>query len=159
MDKLTQGAIGDFAPGDEFTVFSIPAGKFGVSISYEIYFPAEVRRFVQHGAEFLINITNDAWYGRSAAPYQHVAMTVFRAVENQRYLVRAANTGISAVVAPDGRIVSSSGLFERTAVTGTIAANDGLTFYARYGDVFGSGVASGVGIAVLAAIRRYRQKR
>jgi len=159
VDKLTQGAIAEFVPGAEFTVFSVPAGRFAVSISYEIYFPAEVRQFVRNGAEFLVNITNDAWYGQSAAPYQHMAMTVFRAVENRRYLVRAANTGISAVVAPDGRIITSSGLFERTAVTGTIAPINGLTFYARYGDVFGWGVASGVGIAVLSVVRRYKQKR
>jgi apolipoprotein N-acyltransferase len=149
VDKLTQGAIGDFTPGTEFTVFSVPAVRFAVSISYEIYFPSEVRRFIQNGAEFLINITNDAWYGRSAAPYQHLAMAVFRAVENRRYLVRAANTGISAVVAPDGRIVSASGLFERTALRATIAANAVLTPYARYGDVFGWGVASAVGVTLL----------
>lgn len=151
VNKLTQGAIGDFTPGAEFTVFSIPAGKFGVSISYEIYFPAEVRRFVQGGAEFLVNITNDAWYGRSAAPYQHVAMIVFRAVENRRYLVRAANTGISAVVAPDGRITTNSDLFERTTVTANIAADARLTFYSRYGDIFGWGATLGVAVAVLLA--------
>lgn len=151
VNKLAQGAIGDFTPGGEFTVFSIPSGKFAVSISYEIYFPSEVRRFVQNGAEFLVNITNDAWYGRSAAPYQHVAMMVFRAVENRRYLVRAANTGISAIVAPDGRIVSASGLFERTALRATIAANAALTPYARYGDVFGWGATLGVAVAALLA--------
>jgi apolipoprotein N-acyltransferase len=149
VNKLAQGAIGDFTPGGEFTVFSISSGKFAVSISYEIYFPSEVRRFVQNGAEFLVNITNDAWYGRSAAPYQHVAMMVFRAVENRRYLVRAANTGISAIVAPDGRIVSASGLFERTALRATIAANAALTPYARYGDVFGWGATLGVAVAAL----------
>lgn len=154
VNKLAQGSIGDFSPGNEFTVFSIPAGRFGVSISYEIYFPSEVRRFIQNGAEFLINITNDAWYGRSAAPYQHVAMAVFRAVENRRYLVRGANTGISAIVAPDGRIVSTSGLFERTALRATIAANAALTPYARYGDVFGWGAALGVAVAVLLAFVR-----
>ena len=156
VNKITQGAIGDFTPGTEFTVFSIPAGRFGVSISYEIYFPSEVRRFVQNGAEFLVNITNDAWYGRSAAPYQHLAMVVFRAVENRRYLVRAANTGISAVVAPDGRILSASGFFERTALKATIAANSSLTPYARYGDLFGWGTATAAGIALLRAVATAR---
>jgi apolipoprotein N-acyltransferase len=154
VNKLTEGAIGDFTPGNEFTVFSIPPGKFSVSISYEIYFPAEVRRFVRKGAEFLVNITNDAWYGQSAAPYQHMAMAIFRAVENRRYLVRAANTGVSAVVAPDGRILSRSGLFERTVVTETIAANSELTLYARYGDVFGWGIALAVGALVLRSVGR-----
>jgi apolipoprotein N-acyltransferase len=154
VDKVARGAIGDFSPGTDSTVFSSPAGKFGVSISYEIYFPHEVRRFVKNGAEFLVNITNDAWYGRSAAPYQHLAMVVFRAVENRRYLVRSANTGISAVVAPDGRTVSASDLFERTALKATIAGNAGLTPYAQYGDIFGWGVASAVGVLVLGALTK-----
>lgn len=152
VNQIVQGAIGDFTPGTDFTVFSSPAGKFGVSISYEIYFPSKVRRFVQKGAEFLVNITDDAWYGRSAAPYQHLAMVVFRAVENRRYVVRAANTGISAVVAPDGRIISSSVLFERGALTATIGKNAELTPYARYGDVFAWSVASGAGVALLGTV-------
>lgn len=158
VNKLAQGAIGDFAPGAEFTVFSVAAGRFGVTISYEVYFPAEVRRFIQNGAEFLVNITNDAWYGRSAAPYQHMAMAVFRAVENRRYLVRAANTGISAVVAPDGQIIASSGLFERTALKATIAANSALTLYTRYGDIFGWSVTAGIAFAVLIALARLRKE-
>jgi apolipoprotein N-acyltransferase len=81
-------------------------------------------------------------------------MMVFRAVENRRYLVRAANTGISAVVAPDGRIIANSGLFERTAVTATIAANTGITPYARYGDTFGWSVTLGVAIAIFLAFVR-----
>lgn len=149
VNRLAQGTIGDFAPGTEFTVFSIPAGRFGVTISYEVYFPVQVRQYVRNGAQFLVNITNDAWYGRSAAPYQHIAMVVFRAVENRRYLVRAANTGISAVVAPDGRIIASSDLFERTAFTAAIAPRDGLTPYARYGDVFAWGAAAAIGVALL----------
>ncbi len=149
VNKLAQGTIGDFAPGTEFTVFSVPAGRFGVTISYEVYFPVQVRRYVRDGGQFLVNITNDAWYGRSAAPYQHIAMVVFRAVENRRYLVRAANTGISAVVAPDGRIVARSGLFERTVLTAAIAPRAGLTPYARYGDVFAWGAAAAVGVALL----------
>lgn len=155
VTKLTQGAIGEFSPGTQMTVFSIPAGKFSVSISYEIYFATDVRRFVQKGAEFLVNITNDAWYGRSAAPYQHLSMVVFRAVENRRYLVRAANTGISAIVDPNGRIVSRSELFERSAVRGTITPNSDLTFYARYGDIFAWAIVSSVGFGLLISAIRY----
>ncbi len=73
-------------------------------------------RFTARGAELLVNITNDAWYGRTSAPYQHLAMAVFRAVENRRYLVRAANTGITAVVDPRGRVVASTALFDRTVL-------------------------------------------
>jgi apolipoprotein N-acyltransferase len=136
VDKLTQGAIGDFQAGEEYTVFDLNGARFGVTISYEIYFPAEVRRYVQGGADFLVNITNDAWYGRTAAPYQHVAMVVFRAVENNAFLVRAANTGISAVVHPTGRVLAASDLFEEAILVQTIRTRKEDTFYSRHGDVF-----------------------
>ena len=85
-------------------------------ICYEAIFPDLVRRFAGAGAELLVNITNDAWYGRTSAPYQHLAMAAFRAVENGRYLVRAANTGITAVVDPRGRVLERTTLFERTVL-------------------------------------------
>ncbi len=107
-----------------------------MTISYEVYFPDQVRRYVQAGADFLVNVTNDAWYGRTAAPYQHLAMVVFRAVENNAYLVRAANAGISAVVDPTGRILAASDLFEEGILVQTIQTRIGETFYTRYGDVF-----------------------
>ncbi|MBI4636664.1 MAG: apolipoprotein N-acyltransferase [Candidatus Rokubacteria bacterium] len=136
VEVLGGGAIGDFRSGGEATVFSTPLGRLAVVICYEAIFPAEVRDFFLGGADVLVNITNDAWFGRSAAPVQHLAMAAFRAVENRAYLVRAANTGISAVVAPDGRIVQASGLFTREIVSGTIAPRIGLSVYTRYGDVF-----------------------
>jgi apolipoprotein N-acyltransferase len=136
VDKLTQGAVGDFTAGQAYTVFDLGRARFGVTISYEVYFPGEVRRFVQGGADFLVNITNDAWYGRTAAPHQHVAMVVFRAVENNAYLVRAANTGISAVVHPTGRVLAASDLFAESVLTQTIRTRPGGTFYTRHGDVF-----------------------
>lgn len=136
VDKLTQGAIGDFQAGQEHTVFDLGQARFGVTISYEVYFPGQVRRYIQRGADFLVNITNDAWYGRTAAPYQHLNMVVFRAVENNAYLIRAANTGISAVVHPTGRVLAESGLFEERIVVQTIRTRAGDTFYVRYGDVF-----------------------
>jgi apolipoprotein N-acyltransferase len=101
-----------------------------------VYFPGQVRRYIQRGADFLVNITNDAWYGRTAAPHQHLAMAVFRAVENSAYLVRAANTGISAVVHPTGRVLAASNLFEEGILVQTIRTRVRDTFYARYGDVF-----------------------
>ena len=136
VDKLTQGAIGDFQAGQEYTVFDLGEARFGVTISYEVYFPGQVRRYVQAGADFLVNITNDAWYGRTAAPYQHLAMVGFRAVENNAYLVRAANTGISAVVHPTGRVLAASDLFEEGVLTQMIQTRSGDTFYTRFGDVF-----------------------
>ena len=121
LDKLVEG-IGDFAPGTTPTVFSLPLKSqpalhpndktggveafetFGVLVCYEGVFPDLVRRFVHNGAQLLINVTNDAWFGETSAPYQHLAMEAMRAVENRVPLVRSANTGISAIVHIDGRI-------------------------------------------------------
>ncbi|MBU4055341.1 MAG: apolipoprotein N-acyltransferase, partial [Proteobacteria bacterium] len=90
----------------------------------------------KNGASVLINITNDAWYGRTSAPYQHFSMAVFRAVENHRSLVRSANTGFSGFIDPGGRILSSTELFEDAAITRKIPLLSGLTVYARMGDAF-----------------------
>lgn len=136
VEVVGGGAIGALESGREATILSTPLGRLAVVICYEAIFPAEVRDFFLAGADVLVNITNDAWFGRSPAPVQHLAMAAFRAVENRAYLVRAANTGISAVVAPDGRIVQASALFTRETVAGTIAPRVGPSVYTRYGDVF-----------------------
>lgn len=133
---LAGGTIGEFAQGQDALVFSTAVGRFGVVICYEVIFPGEVREFFRRGADFLVNITNDAWFGRSAAPAQHLAMAVFRAIENRAYLIRAANTGISAIVAPDGQIVRASGLFTPAVVSGAIHPRARTSLYTRYGDVF-----------------------
>lgn len=155
VNVLAGGAIGEFAPGSEATVFSTPIGRFGVVICYEAIFPGEVREFFLAGADFLVNITNDAWFGRSAAPAQHLAMAAFRAVENRAYLIRAANTGISAIVAPDGRIAEASGLFTPAVISAAITPRAGVSLYTRYGDLFAWGtvaVALAAGLAALAPI-------
>lgn len=108
-----------------------------------------MRRFPLEGAQVLFNLTNDGWYGTSAAPYQHYAMARFRAVENHRFLVRAANTGISAIIDPFGRELVRSELMERRALVGEVRGISEITFYARYGDVFAWGVTA---IAALAAL-------
>jgi apolipoprotein N-acyltransferase len=150
VNKLARGAIGDFSAGTEHRVLAIPGAKFGVTISYEVYFPAEVREFFRGGADFVVNLTNDAWYGRTAAPYQHLAMTVFRAVEHRAALVRAANTGLSAVVDPAGRVAWASDLFVEAGTTVAIARRTGETFYTRFGDLF-AWAAMGFSLAWLAA--------
>jgi apolipoprotein N-acyltransferase len=134
LDKLVVG-IGDFGRGHRATVFSLDGVRFSVMICYEVIFPAEVREFVRSGAEFLVNITNDAWFGRSAAPYQHLAMAAMRAVESGTYLVRAANTGVSAVIAPTGEIRAQTQLFTEATLLGTIHPRRSETPYTRYGDV------------------------
>ena len=129
-------AVSDFTPGNEATVGTALGRRVGVSICYEAIFPDFVRHFSANGAELLLNITNDAWYGTTSAPYQHFAMAVFRAVENGRYLARAANTGISAFVDPRGRVLQQTKLFESTALVRDVPNEVFETFYARHGDIF-----------------------
>lgn len=134
--------VADFTPGDRAVVGNVDGGRLGATICYEAIFPDLVRRFTQNGADLLVNVTNDAWYGRTSAPYQHFAMARLRAVENGRYLVRAANTGISAVIDPRGRIVARTELFQRSALVEEVAFVNGSTFYAKHGDVFAWGCAA-----------------
>ena len=108
--------------------------RLGVLICYEGIFPEAARDYKRRNADLLVNITNDAWFGRTSAPYQHLSMTVFRAIENRLYLVRAANTGISAIIDPTGEILSRTGIFERTTLKGEVKIIDEKTFYAAYGD-------------------------
>jgi apolipoprotein N-acyltransferase len=129
-------AIGTVVPGDTPTVFETPGARFGVLICYEGIFPALTRRFAAGGADFLVNITNDAWYGNTSAPYQHLAQATMRAVENRMPLVRAANTGISAVIDADGRPRWQGPLYEQTWHVEEVAWPGVRTFYTRFGDVF-----------------------
>jgi apolipoprotein N-acyltransferase len=135
IDKMVVG-IGDFSSGSEVKNLHFPGGTFGTLICYEIIFPDLVRRFAKNGARFLVNITNDAWFGSTAAPYQHLSMAALRAVENRRCVARAANTGISAIIAASGRITQQSKLFTPASLTGTILKENELTFYTRRGDIF-----------------------
>ena len=128
--------VADFTPGEEAITGLVDGHPVGTFICYEAIFPDLVREFAAGGAELLVNVTNDAWYGRTSAPHQHMAQAAFRAVENGKYLVRAANTGITAVVDPHGRVLQRTGLFERTMLVRDVAFVPGLTFYARHGDVF-----------------------
>ncbi|MGH7472924.1 MAG: apolipoprotein N-acyltransferase [Candidatus Methylomirabilales bacterium] len=156
VHKMAAG-IGDFSAGEAFTVFETPKGRFGVLICFETIFPDQVRRYVLAGADFLVNITNDAWFGDSAAPYQHLSMAALRAVENGVYLVRAANTGISALVAPSGQILERSDLFVEAVLSATMAPRSGGTFYTRRGDLFAWGSVL-ISLFLLASRRRTRRK-
>ena len=132
LDKLVAG-IGDFRSGEAYTVMAIPQGRFAVLICFEGIFPDLVRHFVRHGAQFLVNITNDAWFGYSPASYQHLSMVVFRAVENRLPIVRAANTGISAVIDPTGRLSQQTDLFVRTWIKARITPAGGRRRFTRAG--------------------------
>ena len=128
-------AVTDFSPGASPVTLPIGAHRISTAICYEIIYPGLARSFVQDGSELLTTITNDAWYGRSAAPYQHFQQAAMRAIEQGRYLVRAANTGISGVVDPYGRVLARSALFETAALTEDVRLLTGLTPYGRMGDL------------------------
>jgi apolipoprotein N-acyltransferase len=136
VKKLVQ-EVGDFVPGEAITLGRAEGRTLGAFICYEAIFPDLVREFAQQGAELLVNITNDGWYGRTSAPYQHLAMARFRAVENGRPLLRAANTGITAIIDARGRVQRQTQLFERTVLVDDVEVAVEDTFYARHGDVFG----------------------
>ncbi len=134
--RLVEG-VGDFSSGERPTLLQMGKVGFGVVICYEALFPDLFRRFVKEGGRFMLNITNDAWFGRSSAPYQHFSQTVFRSVENRVFLIRAANTGISGVVSPVGDIVIETPLFKRLSFISAIGLKEIKdTFYTRHGDVF-----------------------
>ena len=131
--------VGDFVSGDDtrgVVVFPIPKGRFGVLICYEIIFPDLNRNLIRRGADFLVTITNDAWFGRTSAPFQHFSMAAFRAIENRAYVARAANTGISGIIASTGEILAETGLFSRQTMTGELFFRGPDTPYMRFGDVF-----------------------
>jgi apolipoprotein N-acyltransferase len=127
-------AIGELSPGNAYVLHQFEGKRFGTPICYEIIFPDLVRKFIKKGAAFLVTITNDGWYGSSAAPYQHFAIAVVRAVENRRYVLRSATTGVSGIIDPFGRILSKSELMTRTYLAGRIAPMYSLTPYTRFGD-------------------------
>jgi apolipoprotein N-acyltransferase len=141
LNKMANG-IGDFEPGSEYTVVGVRSaaarGDIPVStvICYEIIFPGLVREFADRGARVMTTITNDAWFGRTGAPYQHFSMSVLRAVENHVPVARAANTGISGFIDANGRILAMSDIFTEAVLTRTISAGAAKTFYTRYGDLF-----------------------
>jgi len=150
VDKMVT-AIGDFIQGEEPVVMETPFAKIGTLICYEIIFPGLVRTFVHNGATLLATITNDAWFGRTAAPYQLFSMAVFRAIENRVPVVRAANTGISGFIDSRGRIIQESNIFVEDVLSAEITGGVEKSFYTKYGDVF---AALCIGISVLLILRR-----
>jgi len=130
-------AIGSgFDAGTDPTLLPVAGHPVSVAICYEVVYPALVRQFVVGGSELLTTITNDSWFGRTSAPYQHFEQASMRAIEEGRYLVRAANTGITGIVDPYGRVVERSGIFEPALIVGRARFLRTATVYARSGDVF-----------------------
>jgi len=135
VDKLTVGTE-DYHAGESYNVAISPFGKFATLICYEIIFPGQVRKFYQNGGQFIVNITNDGWFGNTSGPYQHFSMAVFRAIENRKPLIRAANSGISGYIDSKGKIINKTNLFERVFLVETVHGNGKITFYTKYGDIF-----------------------
>jgi len=159
VTKLVQPA-GDFKAGSEYTIVGVRSKDAGRNIPvstvicYEIIFPGHVRQFVNDGATVITTITNDAWFGRTGAPYQHFSMAVLRAVENRVPVARAANTGISGFIDAKGKILDASGIFTEAIITRTITPGTTRTFYTRYGDVFSWLCVLGTLAAILPLPRR-----
>ena len=128
--------VGDFSPGTSRTPLVADGVKLGVFICYESIFPDEVRRFAAQGAQVLVNLSNDGWYGDSGAFAQHLKQARARAIENDRWLLRATNTGVTASIDPYGRVVASLPRKERSALSAPYALESRTTFYTRHGDWF-----------------------
>jgi apolipoprotein N-acyltransferase len=148
VERLT-----DFSPGT--SVVMLPVGEHVVStaICYEVVYPSLIRQAVVDGSQLLTTVTNDAWYGQSSAPHQHFALASMRAIEQGRYLARAANTGISGVVDPYGRVVARSAIFEQAGLVEEVRLLTGRTIYSRIGDAIAY-VAIALTIVALVTLRR-----
>jgi apolipoprotein N-acyltransferase len=134
--KRLTADISDFTPGATYSVAQLPQGKFGAFICYEAIFPSEVRRFTANGAQLLITISNDGWFGRSSAPEQHMFMARVRAVENRRWLLRDTNNGYTESIDPYGRTAAQLPIDIRGQLTAPYDFRRDLSLYAKFGDWF-----------------------
>ncbi len=133
VSPLVESLVG-FAPGESVVMLPLGSNLASTAICYEVVYPSLIRQAVEAGSELLTTITNDGWYGQSSAPYQHFAMASMRSIEEGRYLARAANTGISGVVDPYGRIVRQSAIFEQVGLVETVRLKKDRTLYSIIGD-------------------------
>lgn len=147
-------AVSDFSAGTDAVLLPVRGHLVSTAICYEIVYPGLVRRFVRGGSELLTTITNDAWFGRTSAPYQHFAQAAMRSIEEGRYLVRSANTGISGIVDPYGRVLAQTPLYEEDAITGDVRFLRDVTIYARFGDVLAYAAVVITAALLLGARRR-----
>jgi len=152
-------AVSHFSPGERAVVFDVDGHRSSTAICYEVIYPSLMRRFVLGGSELLTTITNDAWFGRSSAAYQHFEQASLRAIEEGRYLVRAANTGVSGIVDPYGRVLDRTALFQTAVFTREVRFLDQRTIYSRLGDVAGYLSLALTGGALAAVWRQRRARR
>jgi apolipoprotein N-acyltransferase len=125
-----------FIPGTQRTLFNANGKRYGVFICYESIFGEDMRKFSRDGAQVLINISDDGWYGDTSAPWEHLDMVRMRAIENRRWIVRSTNTGITATIDPFGRVVNSMPRHIRSSMQVAFGYRDDITFYSRFGDWF-----------------------
>lgn len=135
VHKLVHG-IGDFVPGRQIKPLEPGGAPLGVLVCYEAIFPELSRTHINSGSRVLVNITNDAWFGRSSAPYQHLSMAAFRAVETRTPLLRAANTGITSIVDQNGHIKGMTSLYKEAVMLGEVPPGSADAPYLRIGDLF-----------------------
>jgi len=147
-------AVSDFSPGRFVTMLPVNGHMASTAICYEVTYPSLIREGVRQGSELLTTITNDAWYGESSAPFQHFEMAAMRAIEQGRYLVRAANTGISGIVDPYGRVLARTRLGETTVVVGEARFVQARTLYATMGDRVAHAAIILTMLAIAASFRR-----
>jgi apolipoprotein N-acyltransferase len=150
-------AVSDFSAGDRMVMLPVAGRPASTAICYEVVYPDLARRATLAGSQLLTTITNDAWFGWSSAPWQHFEMASMRAIEQGRYLARAANTGISGIVDPYGRVLAKTNLFEEASVVGEVRFLTGRTFYGRTGDLFAYACALAT-VAALAGVGRIRRR-
>jgi apolipoprotein N-acyltransferase len=148
-------AVSAFTPGSDPVLLPVQGHLASTAICYEVIFPSLIRAFVADGSELLTTITNDAWYGRSSAAYQHWDQASMRAIEQGRYLARAANTGISGFVDPYGRVIEKTDLFHEAIVVAELRFITDRTLYSRTGDLV-AWLALAVTLAAFAASFRIR---
>ena len=151
IDKPVE-SIGPITAGTQQTILPIKDAKLGVLICYESIFPELSRRAVQAGANILVNLSNDAWFGTTSVPHQLMAMAAMRSLENRTTMIRVANTGISAVVSPTGRIVDATRLSSRVTKIEPVSWITARTFYTKYGDVFAGGCLAATLLGLGAAL-------
>ena len=147
---------GTFSPGLIPALLPVDGHRISVAICYEVVYPDLVRQFVTGGSELLTTITNDAWFGRTSAPMQHFQQAAMRAIENGRYLVRSANTGISGIVDPYGRVLAQTPIFESAVLLGEVRFLRTSTFYSRHGDLLAYAALLGTAVLVVMAWRARR---
>jgi len=145
----------DWTSGDEFTLFDFEGYKFATVICIESVFPGFCREFAQRGAQFLVVITNDMWFGRTPLMEQHSLISVFRAIENRLPVVRAANTGVSLVIDKWGRIIEKSDVFNEQFLSGRIYPENSNSVYGKIGNIIPKLTSIITFLALVIAIRKF----